>query len=179
MKNTVVVFDSKYGATKKYAQWIAEELACDVMERKNIRPTDLEPYETIVFGGGLYAGQVRGIDFIKKNYNMLKNKNLVVFTSGLGDTKDEKSMDQIKQSIQKTLPMQIPNLQLFHLRGAIDYTKLTVGHKMMMYLFLKVIAKKQNPQANNQNEMSNAYGKSVDLTDRSTILPIVQYIQSL
>lgn len=179
MKKTVVVFDSKYGATKKYAQWIAEELACDVIERKNVRSRDLQQYETIVFGGGLYAEHVRGIDFLKKNSELLKNKKLVLFTCGLADPKDKKSMDEIKQSIEKTLTPQTQTMKLFHLRGAIDYAKLTIGHKMMMYLFLKVIAKKQNPQANNQNQMSNAYGKSIDLTDRSAILPIVQYVQSL
>ncbi len=29
---TIVVYKSKYGYTKRYAEWIAEELSCDIKE---------------------------------------------------------------------------------------------------------------------------------------------------
>lgn len=60
MNKTAVVFKSKYGSTKKYAQWIAEELSCDIFERKNVKSDDLEAYDTVIYGGGLYAGGVKG-----------------------------------------------------------------------------------------------------------------------
>lgn len=34
MSNTVVLYQSKYGTTKKYAEWLAEELSCDLIETK-------------------------------------------------------------------------------------------------------------------------------------------------
>ena len=71
---TVVLFQSKYGATKKYAQWIAEELSCDIFERKNINANALEAYDTIVYGGGLYAGGVSGIDLLVKNFPKLPTR---------------------------------------------------------------------------------------------------------
>ena len=30
--STIVVYKSKYGSTKAYAQWIAEELGCEAVE---------------------------------------------------------------------------------------------------------------------------------------------------
>ena len=53
MNNTVVIYESKYGSTKSYAQWIAEELSCPLFERKKFNPKDFEKYEVIIYGGGL------------------------------------------------------------------------------------------------------------------------------
>ena len=52
MSDTVVVFQSKYGTTEKYARWIAEALRCDLLERKNTKAEDLKAYDTIIYGGG-------------------------------------------------------------------------------------------------------------------------------
>ena len=48
MKNIVVVYQSKYGSTKKYASWLAEELACDIFERKRIKASELSKYDVII-----------------------------------------------------------------------------------------------------------------------------------
>ena len=34
MEKVIVVYKSKYGSTKKYAQWLAEDLSCDLVENK-------------------------------------------------------------------------------------------------------------------------------------------------
>lgn len=36
MKKTVVIYESKYGSTRCYAQWIAEELTCLYLSEKNL-----------------------------------------------------------------------------------------------------------------------------------------------
>lgn len=38
MIQPVVIYDSKYGSTKRYAQWIAEALSCPVLQGKNSIP---------------------------------------------------------------------------------------------------------------------------------------------
>ena len=35
--STIVIYKTKYGATKKYAEWIAEELNCEVKNVKDVR----------------------------------------------------------------------------------------------------------------------------------------------
>ncbi len=34
MSKAIVLYQSKYGAAKKYALWLAEELGCDLLETK-------------------------------------------------------------------------------------------------------------------------------------------------
>ena len=79
---TVVIYKSKSGYTKKYAEWIAEELNCDIKENKNLKLSDIQAYDTIIYGGGLYATMINGIDLIKKNFEQLKDKNIIVYATG-------------------------------------------------------------------------------------------------
>ena len=40
----LVTYASKYGTTKRYAQWIAEDLACDLRDSRELTPERLKPY---------------------------------------------------------------------------------------------------------------------------------------
>lgn len=48
----VVIYKSKYGSSKKYAQWIAEEVNGDLFNSSNIKEEKLKEYDIIVYGGG-------------------------------------------------------------------------------------------------------------------------------
>ena len=58
MNKITVIYESKYGFTLRYAKWISEALSCKLLEQKNVRPKDLEETDTIIYGGGLYAGGI-------------------------------------------------------------------------------------------------------------------------
>lgn len=59
MKN-IVVYESKYGSTEKYAKWIGEELNCKVSKISDVTTEELLNYDNIVFGGWLQAGKIKG-----------------------------------------------------------------------------------------------------------------------
>ena len=65
--NAIVIYKTKYGSTKTYAEWIAKELACDIVEHKSVSVADLEKYDTIIYGGGLYAEVINGVTLITRN----------------------------------------------------------------------------------------------------------------
>ena len=181
MNKSVVIYKSQYGATEKYAKWIAEELACDICERTKVKVMDLDPYDTIIYGGGLYAGGVNGIDLLTKNWDQFCNKKLVLFTCGLADPSDKGNTDHIKNSLNKvfTTSMQ-EKIKVFHLRGSVDYSKLGPVHKAMMAMLYKMTAKKDFHSLRNEDkQMIETYGKTVDFTDKAAIIPIIQYVQEL
>lgn len=181
MNNSVVVYKSRYGATQKYAKWIADELSCDLCERNHVKPADLERYDTIIYGGGLYAGGVNGIDLLTKHFDRLYNKNLIVFTCGLANPLDKDNADSIRNSLNKVLPSQMrEKIKVFHLRGAIDYSQLGPIHKAMMAMLHKMTIKKDVDSLREEDrQMLETYGKTVDFTDKATILPIVRFVQEL
>ena len=52
--------------TKKYAGWIAEDLKCEVMDIKDWRNQKPADYQTVIYGGGFYAGSIKGLKKIKE-----------------------------------------------------------------------------------------------------------------
>ena len=59
---TIVAYKSKSGYTKTYAEWIAQELGCDIKE--NAELSDIIDYDTIIYGGGMYEGGFNGVKLI-------------------------------------------------------------------------------------------------------------------
>lgn len=180
MKN-VVIYESKYGATKRYAAWIADSLSCDLFERKAFDPKQLKAYDTIIYGGGLYAGGVSGIRLLADHFASLREKNILLFTCGLADPTDAGNVANIRAGLAKALsPEMLEKIQVFHLRGGIDYAKLGLVHKSMMAMLYNMTKKKDYSTLRSEDkEMLDTYGKAVDFTNREAIQPILGYISSL
>ena len=173
MKQIAVIYKSKYGTTKQYATWIAEELKADLFNRSRINPKELSGYDLVVYGGGLYAGGISGIDLVTRN----PCKNLVIFTVGLADPNTTDYSDIIRKNIPEE---KFKDIKIFHLRGGIDYKKLGIVHKSMMAMLKKVMLDKKAEYERTEDDrmMTETYGKKVDFTDRKTIRPIVEYVRS-
>ena len=77
-----MIYKSISGFTKKYAEWIAEELKADLLEYKNTNIDQLRIYDLIIFGGSLHAVGISGVNIIKKNLHILTDKKIIIFTTG-------------------------------------------------------------------------------------------------
>jgi hypothetical protein len=77
-------------------------------------------------------------------------------------------------------PAQLKNTMVFHLRGGIDYGKMGIIHRGMMAV-VKKFAEKKPPEERPSDDqvLLETYGKKVDLSDRATIKPLVDYARSL
>ena len=177
MIKTAVIFSSKYGTTKKYAKWISEELGADLFSKTNVDSSQISYYDTVVYGGGLYAGGISGIEFIIKN----KPKKLIVFTVGLANPATTDFSAIIKKNFD---PKLLNDVKVFHLRGGIDYKKLSIIHRIMMatmkYFTLFKLRKKSPQEYTDEDQLFfKTYGKKIDFTDQLTIKPLVDYIRTL
>ena len=54
----IILYQSKYGATQKYAQWLSEETGFPCIETKRAQISDVRQYDTIILGGGIYASEI-------------------------------------------------------------------------------------------------------------------------
>ena len=177
MANVLVMYFSKYGSTKKYAEWIAAELKGDIYDIKDIRKPILENYSTIILGSALYAGKIKGINTIINNHEMLKNKKLVLFTCGLGDCKKIETVNNINKRLKQIIPENIiQSIKIFYLHGGINYKKLNIKHKIMMGLLKIMTTLKGVGKLNEEDkEFIETYGKTMDFTDKRNILEIIEY----
>ena len=65
-QRTIVLYTSKYGAAETYAQWIAEALGCQAVSLDKFSKKELQGYDTVIYGGGVQAGGVRGLEQFTK-----------------------------------------------------------------------------------------------------------------
>lgn len=174
---TAVVYKSKTGFVKKYAEWIAEELQADLFEAGTIKPEKLTAYDTIVYGGGLYVGGINGVKLITNNLHLLKGKRIAVFGTGAAPGRPE-VLTEVRD--QNFTPEQLLQLRYFYLRGGFNYNKLPLVQKVLMTLLKWKIAwkKKRNvPLHGDEIGMFQAYGKPADFAQRKNIAQLVSYIR--
>lgn len=173
-KKTAVVYRTKYGSAKRYAQWIAEEVKADLFDGKHVTINDLLKYDTIVYGGSMYAVGILGIDLIKSNFGQLKSKKVIVFSVGASP-----AYPQAIQAVKErnfTGEMK-DKVHFFHVRGAFDYKGLNPIDKLMMFLLKKKIQlKKPEQRENDEIGMLASYARPTDWTDKKSIQPIVDCI---
>jgi len=171
MNKFIVLYQSKYGTTKKYAEWLAEELSCDVIETKKAKPEQLKGYEKVILGGGIYASGIAGISFLRKHYEGLKNKKIIVFAVGASPY-DEKAMHALKKRNLKTTYSNIP---LFYCRGAWNETIMSWQDRMLCRLLKKAVAKK-DPAAYEPWEaaLMEAIGTCHDWSDKAYLTQIIK-----
>lgn len=176
----IVTYSSKYGSTRKYAQWIGEALSCEVKDIKEIREGDFEKYDVIIHGGSLYAGGVSGMKQLEKLYPTIRDKKLILFTCGLADPMSQKNVMHIENSIAKDIPEEMnTSMKQFHFRGGIDYGRLSVIHRMMMWMLCQTMKKKGYDNLSDEDKlMLDTYGKQIDFSDKSTIKPLIDYVTS-
>lgn len=177
-QNCLVVYDSQYGFTEKYARWIGEECQCSCIQRKDVKPEQLQKYEKILYGGGLYAGGVSGLKWFAKQLPALTGKQIAIFTCGLADPSDPENTAHIRQEMAKILPgQQMNSLSIFHLRGGIDYGRLSFVHKCMLEMMYRIMKKKNAESQKEENQaFLETYGKAVDYTNQAAIQPLVEWL---
>ena len=151
---TVVLYGSKYGSTKQYAEWIAEELNADLLDVNDANLQNIKNYDTIIYGGAVYAGGITGINFIVKNYDQLKNAKLVIFTCGIADPSIDINKENLIKNVVKKFPKaSADEFALFHLRGAMDPDDFR--DYMLSFLFLRYLS--DNYEESAKKELGRDY----------------------
>ncbi|BDF58955.1 flavodoxin [Christensenellaceae bacterium] len=171
---TLIIYGSQYGTTKRYAEKFAEMTHFPVVGYDNIN--GLTEYDRVVYFGGLYAGGVKGLkNTVKK---LSPNVKLVIVTVGLADVCDEENIRNIRSSIRKQVPEHLLNMSaVFHLRGGIDYQKLSFKHRTMMTLLYNKAKKlPEDRKTAEVKAMIETFNSKVDFVDFHSLRHIVENI---
>lgn len=169
-----VVYKSKSGYTKTYAEWIAEELQCDLRSGDDTAIEDLDPYDVIIYGGGLYAIGINGISLIKNNFDRLHNKKLVVWATGSSPGREDEPKKVWAHNFSQE---QMESIKTFYLRGGFDYKKLSTGNKVLMKM-LQVRLKLIKDKTKDQQGMLKAYDVPEYHCNKEKIKPLVDYVKA-
>jgi menaquinone-dependent protoporphyrinogen IX oxidase len=177
--NAIVIYKSKTGYTKKYAEWLAKDLSADIFEASKVNLDNLRAYDTVVFGGSLHAIGISGIKVIKDNFAQLRDKKIIVFATGASLPK-EKVITEVTN--RNFTPEQQKNIRFFYLRGGFDYSRLPFFDKVLMLLLKKSIMnkkKKGKELSSDEAGMLAIYDQPVDYTREENIAEIIDYVRSI
>lgn len=172
---TIVVYRSKYGSTKAYAEWISQELDCEMIEFKNAKIEDLMKYDTIIYGGGLYAEVINGVYLITKNMDKLKDKKIVVYSTGITPLKYREYYDKLV--IEKNFkPEMLEQIKVFNFMGKMILDELSLPHRTAIKALKVLMQGKENPTEMEKLlvELCDANG---DFTDKESIKELINYVQ--
>lgn len=108
----IVIYKSKTGFTKRYAQWIADALMCETANYADIHNLDLSACDLVIYGGRVHAGIIDSLCKIKQ---LLENKPcrlvgfanktiMKLFAKMLAGKKEQSEAEKLRQR-QSSNPM--------------------------------------------------------------------------
>ena len=175
MKAGVILFQSKYGATQKYAKWLAEELEFDCIETKHADVKTVEKYDTIILGGGIYASGIAGLSFLRKNYSAFQGNKVAVFCVGASPFEDS----AFRQIVDHNFKGAIAGIPCFYCRGAWDEEKMTFGDRTLCKMLQKAVSKKDPADYEIwEKALMCAVNQKCDWTDKSFLEPIITFAKT-
>ena len=164
----VITYSSIYGASAYYAGLLAEKLGIQAWNLDDFTRTDAD---VLIHFGGIYAGTINGL---RKASSILPDDRLFVLcTTGLADPEKEKTRNEIRITAAKILKGR--NCMIFPLRGDMDYSRLTIKHRAMMWALVKMLKAKKN-RTDDDEALIGTYGGKLDFKDPEAIIPVANII---
>ncbi len=173
--DTAIIYKSKTGFTKTYAEWIQQELSCDIFNFKGFSKAELEKYDTVIFGSRVHAGIVDDLKKFKEIAAEYPKIKLVVFATGATPNGDGLIEEMWKNNFTEDELNSIPH---FYFQSGLNYDKMGVGDKMMMKMLKTMLSGKKDP-TDADKEMAKMIGGSYDISSKDCIKPLVECVRGI
>ena len=170
---TLILYTSKTGNTKKYAEDIAQAVNGDVLPLKKYKWKDVGDYDSVVFGGWVMGGKIQGIDDFLSHYDEISDKNILVFSSGMGFVTSESRDRLISGNV-----LDIYHIRYYQLRGSFDYSKLHFPYNFMINTSLRAL-RKDPDSAQDLSMVENLKETPLEFYDQQGIDRIISVLHRL
>ena len=163
----LVIYKGKYGATKQYAIWIGQELQLTVASADRFPLDELPKYDYIILGSSVYIGKLEIKDWLKKNFQVLRNKKIFLFqVAGSPSDQIEKRESYNKASLSSTI---LEKIQFYYLPGRMIMRNLSGWDRFM----LKMGAKLTKDPVEKKTML-----KDFDLVKKENTFPIIEAVKT-
>ena len=173
MMRTLILYGSKYGSAARYAEELSKQTDIPAVIYQKTPP--LSDFDVIVYIGAMYAGGMLGLSDTFRRYSPSEEQKVLLVTVGLADPEIPENRENIRKSLKKQIAADLyEHAKFFHLRGSIDYQKLSFAHRGMMALLHNSLKKKEREEWSEEDKaLMETYGKKVDFVDLSQLQPII------
>ena len=136
--NNLIVYKSKTGFTKEYAEMLERRIGADIKPISKFRTHDLKEPKNIFFGGPLRNNVILGLDKFLKHYNHMEGKNIFIFAVGIEPFSEDK-----KDNVITANGLDLYHVRLYFLQGGLDISKMGFFQRKMMGVGLKLASEKE------------------------------------
>nr|WP_319215866.1 flavodoxin domain-containing protein [uncultured Trichococcus sp.] len=169
MKN-IVLYKSRYGNTFQYVTWIAEALHWEIRDFSEFKKEEINEYQNIIFGTGVYMGKMNQI---KKVLKWFEDKPIIIFACA-GNNNVREDIEVIKRN--NFTEEQLAFHNFFYLPGGVDFSKVQGLFKSMLNVFRKVLEMKKN-KTEEQKAILEGFYHPTNYVDKKHIEPILAFVQ--
>ena len=197
-QRTIVLYTSKYGAAETYARWIAEPLGCRAVPLDKFSKKELQGYDTVIYGGGVQAGGIRGLEqftkWIKGDLKLRQmakrgtiseaetaeigafDRQYYIFAVGISLDSEGNRLQLRDINFDKDWLRDLP---CFFLPGAFDPAKLAGVDKAIIKVATKMFLDKPEAQAAAEDAQVLRYFETgCDLIDRTGTTALIESVKS-
>lgn len=177
MGKSIVIYTSKRGSTKQYAEWIAEDLGCravplDYALKEGI---DLHDYGCIIYGGWIRGSGIVDFDKFSRLLDADLMKHLIVYGVGFADETAENYAQVWGYSIGKIDPKNENGAILYILGGRYVPSEVTGLDSFLMKVMRRVLLSGSTPDAKQQaDRIRDRIDNGVDMVSRDNIASLVK-----
>ena len=168
--NTIVIYHSQTGFTKRYAQWIAEAAGAECAEFSAAKKKDFGMYGAVVFGSWACAGGISRLGWFKSNIDRWRDKKLIVFCVGASPMEAPDLETNLRRNFTEA---ELNRINVFYCPGGLNYEKMPVPSKLAMKTLIAVLKAKKN-RTKAEQDMVRMISESYDISDRKYIEPIIK-----
>ena len=176
-KKAIVIYTSKRGSTKQYAEWIAGDLGCEAVAFADPRMKDINLYEydCIIYGGWIRGSGIVDFDKFGKLLDAELMQKLIVFGVGMADETADNYAQVWGYSIGKLDPKNENRSILYILGGRYDPAAVQGMDKFLMKVMKTVLISGSTPDARSRaNFMKDRIENGVDMVFRDNIQSLVK-----
>lgn len=127
----IVVYYSRYGSTRQYAEWIGAAIGAEVVELKQAKGLDLAAYDAVVFGCPFYAGRLKIAGLVQEWAPRLVGRRLAFFAVTARPPGDRRIVTDFERAVPEDVRR---NIRFFALPGRLVLSKMSLLERAVMKL---------------------------------------------
>lgn len=171
--NGIVIYRSKYGAAKKYAQWISARTGFVLKDIVDVRQKDILEAENVVVGFGVYAKVLPGINFLSKHCKDLIGKRVFIYACGASPYNER----EVRELHENVFTGPLEPLPLFYMRGAFNMNAMSFMDRQMCRMLIGAVRRKAPEERESwEKALLEAGDTPKDWTSEEQLEPLLEAI---
>lgn len=175
MKNTLVIYHSRYGATKSYVEELCKDINIESVEAKKCTKNHILNHDTLVIAGSIQISKLKVLNILSKYTKYLYGKDVYLLAVGLNEDIEEAIQDIKKQHDQLS---EFHLKDIFYCPGKLNVNEMKWIHRKL-FGFVSSALKKQKDISPSDQKFLAAIENTVDYRNMTYLDPIKEALRGV